>query len=339
MKRINMLIVAGLASAGFLAGGAFAPSPARGAERAPAKAAQGKQVRGVSALWVWRAASVNTPEARAALVGFAAKNGFNRLFVQVRFEPGSVKAGKAVVANQDMWKELITLAGEKGIMIEALDGDPTMARAANHAETLGKLEAMLAMNKALPEGAKLAGIHYDIEPYTAPAWKTAERTDVMKEFLDFFHAARKKIDEQAPGATLSADIPFWYDNKTAEGDTCVLEYAGKTKNFHEHIQDVTDYIGVMSYRRKVSGPNSVTAVVENELAYAAKIGKTVCPALETGALKETPTITFSGLPTEDFWNAKKEVGEKLAENPAYGGILVHSYENLKTYLGEDGAKK
>ncbi len=338
MKHINKLIVVGLAGGMLIslgcAGSAWAAEEKGIAQKSKAGA---KRVTGVSGLWVWQAKSVGTPEARRELVAFAAKHGFNRLFVQVRFESGSVAAGKPVVSDAEGWKDLVSSAKEKGIVIEALDGDPEMARGANHGKLLAKLDAIIAMDKGLPEGAKLAGVHYDIEPYTAKAWKEGDRQAVMKEFLDGFWAMKKKLDVDAPHMVLGADIPFWYDNKTKEDDSCVVEYGGKTKNFQEHIQDVTDYIGVMSYRRKATGGNSVTAVVENEVAYAQKIGKTVCAALETGQVKETPTVSFYGVPVEEFWAQKKLVEDTLGKSAGYGGILVHSYENLKAYLSE-GAK-
>jgi hypothetical protein len=344
MKRSTNFIVLGTAGAlmwvgagvGGLGCGVAYAEVGVGDVKAAAGTVEGaaKGVRGVSGLWVWKKESVGTAEARRELVAFAAKHGFNRLFVQVRFEAGSVAAGKPVVADAEGWKDLVVTAKEKGIAIEVLDGDPEMARGVNHEKLLAKVGALIALDKGLPAGAKLAGVHLDIEPYTSKEWKEGDRQAVMKEFLEVFWAIKKKLGAEAGHMTLGADIPFWYDNKTAEGDSCVLEYRGKKANFQEHIQDVTDYVGVMSYRRKATGSNSVAAVVENEVAYAGKIGKTVCASLETGPLKETPTITFYGLPAEEFWAQKKLVEETLGKNAGFGGVLVHSYENLKAYLGK-----
>ena len=94
--------------------------------------------------------------------------------------------------------------------------------------------------------------------------------------------------------TLSVDIPMWYDNKTDAKDNCVVAFNGQTKNFHEHIQDITDYVGIMSYRQKAMGPNSTSVHIASEMTYAEKIGKFVVPAFETIELKDTPQITFFG---------------------------------------------
>ena len=85
---------------------------------------------------------------------------------------------------------------------------------------------------------------------------------------------------------------MWYDAKTDPKDNCVLEFNGQTKNLHQHIQDICDYVGIMSYRTSALGPNSVSQHIESELAYAEKINKKVCCALETIELKDTPQITF-----------------------------------------------
>jgi hypothetical protein len=151
----------------------------------------------------------------------------------------------------------------------------------------------------------------------------------MLEYLEFLARARDKLHRQAPGLTLSVDIPMWYDRNPQLYD---ITYDGQKKNFHQHIQDLTDYIGIMSYRRQADGSNGVIAMVADELAYAEKIHKFICPALETIRLKEDAQISFYGLPPERFWQTKQAVEQDLNNRPGFGGMLIHSYNGLRALL-------
>merc|ERR1711879_1081270 len=99
-------------------------------------------------------------------------------------------------------------------------------------------------------------------------------------------------------------------------------YNDQTKNFYQHILDVSDYIGIMSYRTKAQGSNGVLKHVQSELDYARKIGKTIVPALETIELKSSPTITFFGKPASEFWIEHNKVRQALADDPAFGGMFT-----------------
>src|SRR5687767_13835969 len=236
------------------------------------------RIRGI---WVWKRESFATPEARRNLIDFCREHRFNRVLVQIHSTPESRRRGRPTLAMADALSPLLKDAAAAGIAVEALDGAKDMAVRRNWDSTLAMLDAILAFNRAQPEGERFVAMHYDIEPYIMPEWKTNARDAIMKDYLGYFQLARHRIDENSPGMMLSADIPMWYDRKTEPGDTCVVEFNGVTKNLHEHVQDLTDYIGIMSYRRHATGENSVVEHVEAELAYAEKIGKTVCPALET----------------------------------------------------------
>lgn len=196
------------------------------------------------------------------------------------------------------------------------------------------LDALIDLNQSMPEGKRFSGVHYDIEPYTSDRWKAGqtERDAVMAELLGFYVKARQKLNDRGSRMTLSCDIPMWYDNKTAKGDHCIVAFNGQTKNLHEHIQDLCDYVGIMSYRQKALGPNSAGEHIANELAYAESIGKKVCAGLETIELKDTPQITFYGKPPEVFWEAVSTLNRHHADRPGYAGVLLHSYRGLRDLL-------
>lgn len=282
----------------------------------------------IQGLWVWRAESIAASE---DLMAFCREHGFNRLLVQIHTNNS---ADGRLLRYPEELRKLLILAAAQGVAVEALDGAPDMGMAENHASTLAILEAIIAFDRTLPEDARFAGMHYDIEPYVMKAWKTDQRPRIMLDILNLFAGINARLRLEAPHWTLSCDIPFWYDHKTEEPDSCIVEFLGETKNFHQHLQDLTDYIGIMSYRQKAVGENSITKHCEAELAYAQKIGRLVCPAMETGPVHEAPQTSFHGLPSEEFWRQKAQVEETLKDHPAYAGVLVHSYERLRAYLAQ-----
>jgi hypothetical protein len=283
----------------------------------------------IQGLWVWRFDAFATQDQRDELIGFCNTYGINRLMVQIH-----TLKHQAILRDASALAALIAQAADNNIQVEALEGDPEMAEKNNLPSTLDRLKMIIDFNQSLPTGKKFVGVHYDIEPYTSPLWKKDmdSRQSVMTNLMDFAHIARKQLDEQSPPMTLSFDIPFWYDNKTAENDNCILSYNGQTKNLYQHLIDVSDYIGIMSYRRMAKGNNGVLAHIQNELDYARKVGKKIAPALETIELKSSPTITFFGMTPQQFWTEHNLIRQELNDDPAFAGILTHSYRGMKELL-------
>ncbi|AHF92789.1 hypothetical protein OPIT5_23955 [Opitutaceae bacterium TAV5] len=276
-------------------------------------------------MWVWHREEVVEPARRAELLAFSQRHGIDLLLVQIRYTGrGEARAMTDTAAMSALLRE----ARAAGIRVEALDGSAEMAFEANRPETLQALRSLLAFHKAQPPGAGFAGIHYDIEPYLTPRWKNGDEPGVIRETLDTMAAIYPLVKAADPALTVAYDIPSWYDSH----ERLVVAYNGAKKNFHQHIQDLSDYIGVMSYRRKAVGPNSVTYLCTAELAYGRKIGKPVYPSLETVELKDEPQITFYGQPAADFLRTLDEVRSTLRSDSAFGGVLLHQYRTLRLLL-------
>ncbi|WP_145444580.1 hypothetical protein [Mucisphaera calidilacus] len=289
--------------------------------------------RPIQGLWVWHSEWYVDDDYRAEMLAFARQHGYNLLMVQVHLDESS---GKPELAYPDAFRRLIIEASALGVSVEALDGDKDMAMRRNWPRTFAILDLILDFNASLPEGSRLAGVHYDIEPYIKPAWREsqASRDQIMLDLLAYYDQARARIEASQQNLTLAADIPFWYDSKIELGDSCIITYRGETKNLHQHIQDICDYIGIMSYRRRAVGQNSVVSVIENELVYAEEIGKFVLASLETIELADTPQITFHGMGSEAFWTTHHEVVRRLKDRPGFGGMLSHSYRGMRDLHGK-----
>lgn len=304
--------------------GAETVTPQPQAQEQPQAKQQPKLLWG---MWVWQSRCVNDENEQRKLIQFCKQQGMNRLLVQVHFEPQSVQDGAPVLLHAPQFASFLALAADAGITVESLDGEPEMALAENHAVTLAKLDTMLRFNATLPSDHQLVGFHYDIEPYTLPQWNSPKRTQIMTQYLDLFAALRRKLDAQKQGKKLllAASIPFWYDLPGENGRGYSLKYQGQVKNFHQFIQDVTDYVAIMSYRTLADGEDSITSHIAAEMAYAEQLARFVCAGMETIQLPETPDITFWDHSPQEFFDQLGQVRQILAGRPGFGGVLTHDY--------------
>ncbi len=305
-----------------------APAPTLSQARAQA-------LRPIKGLWVWQKRWTDDLNEQERLLDFCDDQGFNLLLVQIHTRRANDATRK--VAYAEAFERLIQASGRRGIAVEALDGGPRQASAKKQASTLAILQAILAFNAQITGEHRLSGVHYDIEPYGMPGWKeTQTRQVIMHDLVTFYDRAKQAIAEDpfasGMGFTLSCDIPMSYDSM---GEKATLTFKDKSANLHEHVQDLCDYIGIMSYRTQATGPNSVSEQIAGELAYAESIGSFVCGALETLKLPKTPQITFHGKPVERFHETLDAVQSEHAQRSGYGGTLIHCYGSARQLLGEE----
>jgi len=150
---------------------------------------------------------------------------------------------------------------------------------------------------------------------------------MIDDYLTLLRKARSVLNKEAPHLWLAVDTPFWWDK-----DKFALEFEGKRKRFSEHVQDLTDFITIMSYRRS---SQKVLDCVEGERRYAKRIKKAIFPALETVELKQDPHISFWGLPNKEFWKVVPELLEEARQDPAIGGVMVHCYRSFFEKFNSD----
>jgi hypothetical protein len=277
-------------------------------------------------MWVWSSAAFATREARQKLVHFCVQNHISHLDVHAKI---SGEGKTPTLENQGAFKDLILEASQSKITIAILRGDPRMFFAQKQEQTLNELRAIIAFSETLPQGVLLKGIKYDVEPYATKEWKARgePRRAVMHDYLTFLRKARAVLQEEAPHLWLAVDTPFWWDQ-----DEFILEFEGMTLRFSEHVQNLTDFIVILSYGRD---PEKVLASVEGERKYAERIEKLVHPSLETIKLKEDPSISFWGVPAEEFWKTVNQIQKAAKSDPALGGVMIHNYRGLAEKLKEN----
>lgn len=286
------------------------------------KAETGKEI----GMWVWSDSAFSTPEARQRLIRFCLKHNIRHLDVYTRIV---YDHNQPILQDAEVFRKLILAAGQVHITIASLRGNPRMFFPENQEQTLRELRAVISFSKTLPAEALFKGIKYDVEPYCTKEWKTTKAVHqaMMRDYLSFLRRARSLLREEAPRLWLAVDTPFWWDK-----DEYLLEFEGKTKQFSEHIQDLTDYIVIMSYRRDI---RKVLSCVEEERNYARQIHKRIFPSLETVRLKQAREISFWGLPKGQVWDTASQLLENGKGDPAMGGVMVHCYRSLSEKLDND----
>jgi hypothetical protein len=270
-------------------------------------------------MWVWSKSSFATEDARQRLVRFCVRHGISHLDVQIKFSNDS---GNPRLQDEEAFGKLVLLAGDCNITTAALRGNPRMFFSQNHERSLRELDAIIAFSGSLPEKSLFKGIKYDVEPYLTKEWKVkgTPLNRLMHDYLAFLRKAKTALHEKAPHLWLAVDTPFWWDK-----EEFALEFEGQRKRFNEHVQDLTDFIVIMSYR---CSAKKVLSISEDEMRYAGRSGKVVFLSLETIQLRHDPDISFWGLPKEKLWDTVSELLQKAKEEPVIGGLMIHCYRSL-----------
>lgn len=202
--------------------------------------------------WIWdRSAWLERGE---ELLDWAAREHIGELFIVVRLAEGRVQDPELLAA-------FVRRAGQRGIGVSAVEGDPHMVLPGERAATAARARAYAAYNAAAEPAARLKSIQFDIEPYLLPEHVLpAARLD--SEYVATLAALRAA----AGSMPLEFVVPFWWGDRQA-----VLD--GLARH--------ADAVSVMDYR---TDPDQILAFAIPFLDWAADKGKRVRIALEAGPL-------------------------------------------------------
>ena len=275
-------------------------------------------------MWVWKQVHLESTEARGELLDFCEREEITHIDQHI-----SIKNG--IVLNAESLRDFIVKAADRGITVNALRGDKAMFFASNHERTMAAVKTIVAFNETLPEGKKLLGIKFDVEPYGSQEWKAGgdQRSQVIRDYLNYLNQVNAYLSMAAPEMELAVDVPFWWDKSEFQ-----IVFDGQKKLFVEHVQDRVDWLGIMSYRRD---PSEIAKLVATELNYASKFRyfRSVAPSMETGNITgKEAFISFGGVPVRQFRSSLSSLRNIYANNPYVRCIMLHHYDSLRVYLEE-----
>jgi hypothetical protein len=219
--------------------------------------------------WLWDTAAIkDRPE---EIIQFLADKQADQLYLQIdQSLPAAV------------YQSFIEKANASGISVHALDGVPKWATAKGEAAMLSFFSWVSSYQKQAAPAEQFSGIHLDIEPYLLPGWESNYKNTVVNYQTRMLQAASLSAQLQLP---LGADIPFWFDEMMFSNKFGKDSLAG-------WIIKNTDSVTIMAYRDAAEGPNGMIELSRNEVELAARYGKQIQIAAETGATSEAAYITF-----------------------------------------------
>ena len=240
-------------------------------------------------MWLWDTPKVLLDgRARAELLAFCACQGIDGLWMQVALERERAADGTPVLQHAAAWRTLLREAHAAGLTVEALEGAPIYALKPHHGEALAVVDAVVTFSKAATERDGFDGLHFDIEPHGLYRWRFPESRERMAAGLVevSLESARRL---RAAGLRFGVALPFWMqvkDEQTGE-PTGVVTLEKVRQSAAYHLIDRLDYVAIMSYRDRTTGPNGVVAIAGDLLTHAAAAGKArVYLGLETAADSE-----------------------------------------------------
>ncbi len=280
-------------------------------------------------------------EARNRLIEFCRGENLSLMLVQVHYKLDPATQIPLAMRDPQAYGALIEQAQKAGITVEALEGDPHWALKDQRETWWQKFDVIMDWYDRQPSQRRFSGLHLDVEPYLLDGFDTPEKWNILTQYVEYMDEVRTALKKRSPELIFAADIPFWYDNILHDDEYsnhCIVEFKGAKKPVSQHIQDICDYIGIMSYRQHALGENSITQLCLGELAYAKTLGKKVFSGVEMSPDQDPPTISFYGTTVALFREQVGLVEKTFGQRREFGGVLIHYYNSYRDFLESAPAK-
>lgn len=199
------------------------------------------------------------------LITAAKSRGLKRLFVSL-----DIQGGKLLHAER--LSRFNATASAAGIQIEAVEGDPNLVLPTGRAAALQRAKAIASFQKLAPRGQRLAGVQYDIEPYTLAQWGGSGAASYRSWKETILLLAREL------GGPIDLVLPFWIANE--EGGRDLLGEVAP------HVRSVT----IMSYRTDLA---LLSQIAEPLLAWGVDHRIPIRIGLEAGTIADETEQLFT----------------------------------------------
>lgn len=285
------------------------------------------------ATWVW-SSQMNLAEREQAdrLLEFCRGQHLTDVFLQVPYE---FHDGAVTLKLVDSLRAFNSAAHAAQIRVHALDGAPEYVLRKNHPRMYALVDALQEYNRGGLPDARFDALHIDNEPYILPEWKDPnQRPLVIDGYLALYRELRRRAN--AADLELGTDIPFWFGRRDADGQPAFpVQTSAGTITLLEALLPVVQSVGVMSYRERVTGPNGVVAVCQDEFSLGQKYGVAVFTSIELGTGPRVEQgITLGCYSRDYFADQYAMLRHVLACEPGCAGLAIHSYASFRRM--EDG---
>jgi hypothetical protein len=162
----------------------------------------------------------------------------------------------------------------------AVDGDPNMVQLKERLATLVRARAYSRFNSAMPPGARLRGVQFDVEPYLLAGYEQAAAA------WDQRYIELVKSLHDNSGMALEMVVPFWWAGKQALLDSIAPWLSG---------------LVVMDYR---TDPEEIYRFAAPFLDWGDRHGKSVRVALETGPIAPETRYRYEPAAAGELWQVQ-----------------------------------
>jgi hypothetical protein len=260
------------------------------------------------------------PEWKDSLLSVTEQLNINTLFM---FFPYTISSDGDSLTwfKKDSLVSLLAWAKGHAFSVHAVAGEPEWALPRNHnrPQTFAREVITLRTEIGMPDG-----IQFDIEPYLLLPFSIPQtKQTLIRDWINVVWKIGKLVRRES-SLIYGIAIPFWMEeNLTVDNSTMAIG---------NHLSYLTDYLAVMAYRNKASGPASVISFSEQERKWAAQSRRKIYIGIETQRLGgsvsqylcEVPSDTFTRMINDaDGDYADFHIGErKISATTIDGKLLV-----------------
>ena len=195
--------------------------------------------------------------------------------MQVALERERAADGTPVLQHAAAWRTLLREAHAAGLTVEALEGAPIYALKAHHAEALAVVDAVIAFSRTRDRPRRLrrpALRHRAAQPLSLALPRTARADGRPASSRSRWSRRSACAPRACASASRSPTGCRSRDEQTGE-PLGVVTWEKTRQSAAYHLIDRLDYVAVMSYRDRTTGPNGVVAIASDLLAHAAVPGR------------------------------------------------------------------
>ena len=160
------------------------------------------------ALWTWQENVITDASDEAAFFTFATSHGVKRVYIECE---------ASIQKNQPALIAFLHKVASHQLTAELLFGDDEWVLPGSgyphqgYAVSLVSTYAARLLSK-MTTGRPVA-VHFDVEPYALPQWKT-KRNALAKDYVNLVTKLARAA--HAIGLKVSVDVPYWYSNYSGE---------------------------------------------------------------------------------------------------------------------------
>ncbi|MDF2678999.1 MAG: copper amine oxidase [Brevibacillus sp.] len=252
--------------------------------------------------WIWDTTIIQTD--RADILKFAQDNQLTTIYLQI---------DKDIPAN--VYQQFVRAARENQITVEALAGRPQWAFSDNQNQVKDFIIWVKLYNASVGSDERFDGLHFDIEPYLLPEWKTDHKR-VVENWMNTIRFIEKET--KGSGLKITLDIPFWLH---------LVKVPDSTYSMSAWVLEKVDSVVIMDYRNVALGNDGIVANANTIVKEASTLKKKVLVAVETAPNSEGDFTSFYTSSIGTMNSELQIVKEKLSHFPSYAGFAIHDYKS------------